>query len=147
MKRRGFLGSVFGAAIVGPKVAADAAHDIMSSGATAPVVYPSSSRSLAAAVLNEAPNEDWWLQDELRQQAYQAMLQKLMPDFYREELKAEVRRPNNFMDLDIEAHRSWSMAAKVTAQRDRDFQRRLEQRTTWHKHRIAEHLLRKANGV
>lgn len=145
MKRRSLLGGILGA-VVAPKGAVEAATNV-----AAPSKIDITSVGWKGATLAPMTDDDYeamWMADELKSDAYQAILRNVMPDFHREQLEHEARNPNNkFMDLDIESYRSWSTAAKVTAQRGRDFQRAADGRVRYHKTRIAERLFRLANGI
>lgn len=134
MKRRGFLGGLAAALTTKPQIDAKALMGVETSGLSVAFGVP----------VGMAPDQPQSYISHLQSGlARQAVLRTLRPEWWIAEKRDESRVTS--LDPDIAAMHSWSMAAKITAQRERNFKDRIESEDKWLNRNLQQALWREAN--
>ncbi len=128
MKRRSFLQMVGLAPFAGPKAIEQAVKDTAATQAMRMAGVSVLGSRDGAFAMSPAPNEAEWAAEKLPD--VMAHYAKLLA-FGRDKMIAKVRRRHGrgtyTLDADLVANRSFSLATKIRAQRERDIERRADE--------------------
>ena len=139
VKRRGFFGLLAGAVAAGPKVAAETAKQ---AGVALQPFSADGANPVESLVSHPSPMGSSWAAQRL---ARVNLLKLLRPGFVDKKARMSARHVNR-LDLDLAAMQSMSLAAKITAQRERNYQRALGAEEEWIKLEVEEDVWNRMNG-
>lgn len=134
MNRRGILGGLAALMTNKPKVEDLAKIDMTGLDYGIPTPSLVSGGSILHNTI-AGPNGSW----NKARLAQIELLKLLNPDWFERKRRLSTRNVGR-IDPDIAVHRSWSLAAKIAAQRERNYQRELAQETEWLQVNIAEEM-------